>query len=195
MRLVLLGPPGAGKGTQAERLVKRHGIVQLSTGEMLRAATAAGTDVGKRAKAIMDRGDLVPDDVMVDIISERISRPDAARGFILDGFPRTIGQAEELDRLLKAKGLKLDRVIEIAVDEERLRDRIEHRVKQTGGARADDTVATLHNRIAVYQTQTAPLSDYYRQKGALSKVNGMGTMDEVSSAIEGVLKMAPTGAK
>src|SRR5882672_6140941 len=99
MRLVLLGPPGAGKGTQAERLVKRHGIVQLSTGDMLRAATAAGTDVGKRAKAIMDRGDLVPDDVMVDIISERISRLDAARGFILDGFPRTIGQAEALDRL------------------------------------------------------------------------------------------------
>ena len=195
MRLVLLGPPGAGKGAQAERLVKHHGIVQLSTGDMLRAATAAGTEVGKRAKAIMDRGDLVPDDVMVDIISERISRPDAARGFILDGFPRTIGQAEALDRLLKARGLKLDRVIEIAVNEEMLKDRIEQRVKQTGGARADDTVATLHNRIAVYQKQTAPLADYYRQKGALSTVNGMGTMDEVSAAVEEVLKTASAAAK
>lgn len=195
MRLVLLGPPGAGKGTQAERLVKHHDILQLSTGDMLRAATAAGTEVGKRAKAIMDRGDLVPDDVMVDIIADRIGRPDAARGFILDGFPRTIGQAEALDRLLKARGLKLDTVIEIAVNEEMLKDRIEQRVKQTGGARADDTVATLHNRIAVYQKQTAPLADYYRQKGALSTVNGMGTMDEVSTAIEGVLKTASVAAK
>jgi adenylate kinase len=187
MRLVLLGPPGAGKGTQAERLVKQHGIVQLSTGDMLRAATKAGTEVGQRAKVIMDRGDLVPDDVMVDIIAERIGRPDAAKGFILDGFPRTVAQAEALDRLLKGRGLSLDRVIEIAVDEAMLKDRIENRAKETGGARADDNAATLHNRIAVYRSQTAPVVDYYRQKGALSTVSGMGTMDEVSAAIGGVL--------
>ena len=190
MRLVLLGPPGAGKGTQAERLVKKHGIVQLSTGDMLRAATAAGTEVGKRAKAIMDRGDLVPDDVMVDIIAERIQRPDAARGFILDGFPRTVAQAEALEGLLKARGLKLDRVIEITVDEGMLKDRIENRARETGGARADDTAATLHNRIAVYRSQTAPVAEYYRQKRQLSTVSGMGTMDEVTAAIGGVLKPA-----
>ena len=190
MRLVLLGPPGAGKGTQAERLVKKHGIVQLSTGDMLRAATAAGTEVGKRAKAIMDRGDLVPDEVMVEIISERIARPDAAKGFILDGFPRTVPQAEALDRLLEKRGLGLDRVIEIAVDEAMLKDRIENRARETGGARADDTVATLHNRIAVYRKQTAPVADYYRGKGALATVSGMGTMDEVSAAIADVLQSA-----
>jgi len=192
MRLVLLGPPGAGKGTQAERLVKQHGIVQLSTGDMLRAAAAAGTDVGKRAKAIMDRGDLVPDDVMVDIIAERIERPDAAKGFILDGFPRTVAQAEALARLLKERGLKLDRVIEISVDEGILQDRIAKRAKETAGARADDTAATLGNRIAVYRKQTAPVADYYRGKGMLSKVDGMGTMDEVSAAIGTALKTPAT---
>jgi adenylate kinase len=195
MRLVLLGPPGAGKGTQAERLVKQHGIVQLSTGDMLRAATAAGTEVGKKAKAIMDRGDLVPDDVMVEIISDRIARPDAAKGFILDGFPRTVAQAEALDRLLKARGIKIDSVIEISVDENILKDRIENRARETGGARADDTAATLHNRIAVYRKQTAPVADYYRSKGQLSTVDGMGSMDEVSAAIGGVLKAAVEGRK
>lgn len=190
MRLVLLGPPGAGKGTQAERLVNKHGIVQLSTGDMLRAAVAAGSPVGKRAQAIMDRGDLVPDDVIVQIIAERISRPDAARGFILDGFPRTIAQAEALDELLKGKGLKLDAVIEIAVDEAMLVDRIESRAKQTGGARTDDNAATLGKRISVYRQQTAPVADYYRRKGMLSKVNGMGTMDEVTAAIGVVLQAA-----
>ena len=187
MRLILLGPPGAGKGTQALRLVERHGIVQLSTGDMLRAAVAAGTPVGQRAKAIMDRGDLVSDDVMIDIIADRIERPDSAKGFILDGFPRTIAQADALSDLLAKKGLKLDAVIEIAVNDAMLRDRIAGRARETGGARADDTLETLAKRLAVYHAQTAPVADYYRRKGMLKTVDGMGTMDQVSAAIENLL--------
>jgi adenylate kinase len=187
MRLILLGPPGAGKGTQAQRLVQNHGIVQLSTGDMLRAAVAAGTPVGQRAKAIMDRGDLVSDDVMIDIIADRIERPDSAKGFILDGFPRTIAQADALSDLLARKELKLDTVIEIAVNDAMLRDRIAGRAKETGGARADDTLETLAKRLAVYHAQTAPVADYYRRKGMLKTVDGMGTMDQVSAAIENLL--------
>jgi adenylate kinase len=187
MRLILLGPPGAGKGTQAQRLVQNHGIVQLSTGDMLRAAVAAGTPVGQRAKAIMDRGDLVSDDVMIDIIADRIERPDSAKGFILDGFPRTIAQADALSDLLVRKGLKLDAVIEIAVNDAMLRDRIAGRAKESGGARADDTLETLAKRLAVYHAQTAPVADYYRHKGMLKTVDGMGTMDQVSTAIENLL--------
>ena len=196
MRLVLLGPPGAGKGTQAQRLVAEHGIVQLSTGDMLRAATAAGTDLGKRVKAIMDRGDLVPDDVMVEIIAERIHKPDAAKGFILDGFPRTVPQAEALDKLLDSRGEGLDGVVEIIIDEARLLSRIENRAKQSGGgARADDNAETLHKRLAVYRQQTAPVAEHYRQKGMLSAVDGMGTMDEVAAAIRAALKPARKAGK
>ncbi len=190
MRLILLGPPGAGKGTQAERLKARYGIVQLSTGDMLRAAVAAGADVGKRAKAIMDRGDLVPDDVMVEIIADRLAEPDVANGFILDGFPRTVAQAEALDALLARLGLKLDAVVEMTVDEPVLIARIVNRARETGGARADDNAETARRRFAVYVEQTAPVSSYYETKGMLSRVDGMGTMDEVAAAIAKVLDAA-----
>jgi adenylate kinase len=190
MRLVLLGPPGAGKGTQAERIVARFGLVQLSTGDMLRGAVAAGSAIGKRAKQIMDRGELVPDDIMIDIIAERIDRPDCAKGFILDGFPRTVAQAEALDRLLETRRAKLDSVVEIAVDEEALFARIETRAKETGGARADDNAGTLRRRLAVYREQTAPVAGYYRRKGILATVDGMGSKDEVTAAVGEVLAAA-----
>jgi adenylate kinase len=190
VRLILLGPPGAGKGTQAQLLVRKHGIVQLSTGDMLRAAVAAGTGVGLRAKAIMDRGDLVSDDVMIEIIADRLDKPDAARGFILDGFPRTVAQAEALSGLLAKRGLKLDAVVELEVDDDILTDRIVGRARETGGARADDTVETLRKRLSVYHAQTAPVAEYYRKKGMLKSVDGMGTVDEVSAAIGNLLSAA-----
>jgi adenylate kinase len=190
MRLILLGPPGAGKGTQAQRLVARHGIVQLSTGEMLRAAAAAGTPVGKRAKEIMDRGDLVPDDVMVEIIADRIARPDGVKGFILDGFPRTVAQAEALDTLLEKTDQNLDAVIEIKVDDTLLHQRIEGRAKETGGARADDNAETLRKRLAVYWSQTKPVADYYSRKGMLKSIDGVGSVDDVAARIEYLLRAA-----
>src|ERR1700716_3041860 len=159
MRLILLGPPGAGKGTQAQRLVDKHGIVQLSTGDMLRAAVKAGTAVGLRAKDIMDRGELVPDDVVVAIVSDRVDQPDAKKGFILDGFPRTVPQAVALDRMLAAKGLKLEGVIELKVDTSILHERIANRVAETkarGEAlRPDDNPEVLRTRIETYREQTA----------------------------------------
>src|SRR5436190_21431583 len=190
MRLILLGPPGAGKGTQAQRLVAKHGIVQLSTGEMLRAAAAAGTPVGQRAKEIMDRGDLVPDDVMVQIIADRIAEPDCANGFILDGFPRTVAQAEALDALLEKRRQSLDAVIEIKVDDALLLQRIEGRARETSGARADDNAATVRKRLTVYWTQTKPVADYYHRKGMLKTIDGVGTVEEVGARIEGLLRAA-----
>ncbi len=192
MRLVLLGPPGAGKGTQAERLGARFDIARLSTGDMLRAAAAAGTPVGLRAKDIIARGELVPDEVVVGIIADRINEPDAAKGFVLDGFPRTVAQAEALERLLKKRGLKLDAVIELAVDEGILARRIESRIAETRARgeklRADDDPEILKSRVAAYRAQTAPLSDHYRGKGMLRTVDGMQTIDTVAAAIErGVL--------
>ena len=190
MKLILLGPPGAGKGTQAERIVARFGLVQLSTGDMLRAAVAAGSAVGKRAKEIMDRGELVPDAIMIEIIADRIDQADCANGFILDGFPRTIAQAEALETLLETRGTRLDSVVEISVDEEALLARIETRVMEAAGARADDNAATLRRRIAVYREQTAPVVAYYRRRGMLATVDGMTDKDEVTAAIVDVLAPA-----
>ena len=194
MRLILLGPPGAGKGTQAQRLVAKHGIVQLSTGDMLRAAVAAGSDIGQRAKSIMDAGQLVPDEVVVAIIADRIGQPDAARGFVLDGFPRTVPQAQALDRLLAERGLKLDGVIELKVDEGILVKRIETRVAEMAARgeklRADDNPEVLKGRLAAYRAQTAPLADYYAHKGMLKAVDGMAPIDQVTGAIDRILSPA-----
>ena len=195
MRLILLGPPGAGKGTQAQRLVKKHGIVQLSTGDMLRAAVGAGTPIGLRAKDIMARGELVPDDVVVAIVADRIDQPDARKGFILDGFPRTVPQALALDRMLAAKGLKLDGVIELKVDAGILHTRIANRVSETkarGEAlRPDDNPDVLRTRIEAYRAQTAPLVDYFARQGSLKSVNGMAPIAEVARAIDSVLEPVP----
>jgi len=187
MRLILLGPPGAGKGTQAQRLVRDYRIVQLSTGDMLRAAAAAKTPVGQRAQAIMDRGDLVPDDIMVEIISDRLDQPDTANGFVLDGFPRTVPQAEALAKLLEKKGLRLDAVVEIQVNEAALLSRIHNRIKETGGARADDDPEVLKKRLAVYRQLTAPVAEYYRGKGSHRAVDGMQEIPAVSKAIDAIL--------
>ncbi|SFI30041.1 adenylate kinase [Bradyrhizobium sp. Gha] len=187
MRIILLGPPGSGKGTQAQLLVQRYGIVQLSTGEMLRAAVAAGTPVGLKAKEIMASGGLVPDEVVVGIISDRIDQPDAKRGFILDGFPRTVPQAEALDDLLRHKHLKLDAVIELRVNESALLSRVETRVAQMRErgeeVRLDDTPEVLTKRLASYRSQTEPLIHYYSERRKLSTIDGMMAIDEVTRAI------------
>jgi adenylate kinase len=187
MNIILFGAPGAGKGTQAEKLVAKYGLVQLSTGDMLRAAISVGTDLGKRAKEIMDRGDLVSDDIIVGMIAARLDDKDCANGVILDGFPRTVAQAEALDKMLASKGLSLDGVIEIRVDEAALFARIENRAAKTGGARSDDNADTLRKRLAVYHENTAPLLPYYRDKGVLKSVDGMATIDEVAAQIESIL--------
>ena len=189
MNIILLGPPGAGKGTQAKILVDGQGLVQLSTGDMLRAAVASGSELGQQAKAVMEAGKLMPDDIMMLIISDRISDPDCANGFILDGFPRTTAQAEALDRMLNEKGLPLDHVIEISVNDSVLIDRINTRVAETPEAerRDDDNAETLKHRLEVYHEQTAPILPYYVVRGMLKKVDGMKQIDEVSKQIEAII--------
>ena len=197
MRLILLGPPGAGKGTQAQRLVQQYDLVQLSTGDMLRAAVNAGTPVGLRAKDIMARGELVPDDVVVAIVSDRIDEPDARKGFILDGFPRTVPQAHALDRMLGEKGLKLDAVIELRVDEGALLKRIEKRIaemKARGQAlRDDDNPDALRRRLLAYRDQTAPLVTYYKLQSVLRTIDGMAAISDVADAIDRVLRKPVAG--
>jgi adenylate kinase len=184
MRLILLGPPGAGKGTQAKILVEDYGIPQLSTGDILRAAIAAQTPLGLEAKAIVDRGDLVSDTIVNGIVSERIDAEDCQPGFILDGFPRTIAQADALDQMLAQKGMKLDAVVELKADADELVRRVIQRAKDSGGARADDNEEVLRKRLGVYAEQTAPLVNYYSQKGLLKTVDGMAPVDQVTSAIK-----------
>jgi adenylate kinase len=191
MRLILLGPPGSGKGTQAQRLVKRYGIVQLSTGELLRAAVAAQTPVGLKAKDIMASGALVPDDIVVGIISDRLDQPDAKKGFILDGFPRTVPQAQALDELLKKKHMKLDGVIELRVNESALLQRVESRVAEMRArgeeVRIDDTPEVLTTRLASYRSQTEPLIHYYSERRKLLTVDGMMTIEHVTREVSRIL--------
>jgi adenylate kinase len=191
MKIVFLGPPGAGKGTQSERLVRNHGLAQLSTGDMLRAAVKAETPIGLRAKAVMEAGELVSDDIVIGIVSNRIEEPDCAGGFILDGFPRTVAQAEALDGMLREKGMTLDAVIELKVDEDRLLARIENRVREAEAAgqpvRKDDNPASFKQRLDAYREQTAPVSAYYERTGRLQTVDGMQSIGEVSEAIDAIL--------
>ncbi len=192
MRLILFGPPGAGKGTQAARLMEKYGIPQLSTGDMLRAAVELRTPAWLAAKTIMDKGGLVPDETVIGIIAERIGAPECAAGFILDGFPRTVKQAEALDRLLAANGIALDGVIELKVDDAALLERIAKRARETAAAggtvRGDDNPQAFKARLAAYHGQTAPVAGYYAAKGLLKAVDGMAPIEEVTREIERVLE-------
>ena len=187
MNIILLGPPGAGKGTQAQRIVSDRGMVQLSTGDMLREAIANGTELGLKAKAIMDRGDLVADDIILGMIREKLVSPECAAGVILDGFPRTVAQAEALDILLAELDQRIDAVIELQVNEAALIDRIENRARETGGARADDNAEVLKKRLAVYNELTAPILPYYGDRGMVQVVDGMQPIETVASRIDEIL--------
>ncbi|WP_217570557.1 adenylate kinase [Mesorhizobium sp. GbtcB19] len=194
MRLILLGPPGAGKGTQAQRLVEKHGIPQLSTGDMLRAAVQAGTEVGKRAKAVMDAGELVSDAIVNAIVAERIDQPDCARGFILDGYPRTLVQADAVEAMLAERGIALDSVIELVVDDRALVGRIVKRAEDAKASgqpvRKDDNPEVFEERLREYYKKTAPLTGYYYAKGRLKTVDGMASIDAVTAEIGKVLAAA-----
>ena len=191
MRLIFLGPPGAGKGTQATRIVAKHGIPQLSTGDMLRAAVAAGTPVGLKAKAVMDAGGLVSDEIVIGIVADRIEEADAKKGFILDGFPRTLAQAEALDSMLAGKGLKLDKVLELRVDQSKLVDRIVRRAGEAkaGGqpVRKDDDPEVFKTRLEAYNRDTAIVAPYYEKRGQLTPIDGMQPIEQVASAIDQAL--------
>lgn len=192
MRMILLGPPGAGKGTQSVRIAERYKIPQLSTGDMLRAAVAAQTPVGLKAKAAMDAGELVSDEIVVGIVADRIAEPDAANGFILDGFPRTVAQAQALDTMLASKGQPLDIVLEFVVDEGILLDRIATRARETQErgepVRKDDNPEVFKTRLAAYKEQTAPLSDHYKKTGLLREIDGMKPIDAVTSEVFAILE-------
>jgi adenylate kinase len=192
MILVLFGPPAAGKGTQAARIKERHGVAHLSTGDMLRAAIAEGTEIGKKAKAIMDSGKLVPDEVVIGIISDRIAQPDCAKGFVLDGFPRTVTQATALDTMLKAKSLSVTHVIVMDVNEAELIKRVENRAAEArrkgDPVRPDDDPETFKKRLGVYKAETAPILPYYEKQGKIRHVDGMKPVDEVTAQIDAVLK-------
>jgi adenylate kinase len=191
MYLILIGPPGAGKGTQAKILESNYGLKQLSTGDMLRAEIAAGSDLGKKAKAVMDEGHLVSDDIIVDMIASRLEQPDCKKGVIFDGFPRTVDQAQALDAMLADKGKSIKAVIQFVVDEEALVGRLNTRIAQAKAAvepvRADDNEQTLRNRLSVYRNQTAPILPYYESVGLLKKVDGMQPIEAVTTQIKGIL--------